>query len=66
MIGVPARTTGDALAALDWLIKEGANLEDEYGEDVLFFGEVVTSLVDAIKGYIVSTGRQGRRFPPPS
>jgi hypothetical protein len=58
MIGVPARTTADALAALDWLIKEGANLEDEYGgEDVLFFGEVVTSLVDAIRDHIVS-GRQ--------
>jgi hypothetical protein len=57
MIGVPARTTGDALAALNWLIKEGADLESEYGEDVLFFGEVVTSLVDAIKDYIVS-GRQ--------
>jgi hypothetical protein len=57
MIGVPARSMGDALAALDWLIKEGADLESEYAGD-LFFGEIVTSLVDAIRGHIVSTGRQ--------
>jgi hypothetical protein len=57
MIGLPAPTAGDALAAIDWLIKEGANLEDEYGDDVLFFGEVVTSLVDAVRGYIVSSAQ---------
>jgi glycerol kinase len=57
MIGVPARTTEDALAALDWLIKEGADLESEYGEGDRMFGGVVTSLVDAIRDHIVS-GRQ--------
>jgi secreted PhoX family phosphatase len=57
MIGMPAHTTGDALAALDWLTKEGADFSLEYGDDSTFFGRVVTSLVDAIRGYIVSTGR---------
>jgi hypothetical protein len=57
MIGTPARTPDDALAALDWLFKEDADFKNEYGGAGLF-GRVVTSLVDAIKDYIVSTGRQ--------
>jgi hypothetical protein len=28
MVGVPARTREDALAALDWLTKEGADLDE--------------------------------------
>jgi hypothetical protein len=55
MIGVPARTAEDALAAIDFLIRENASFEDlDYDNH---WGRVMTSLVDAIRGYIVSTGR---------
>ncbi len=50
MIGVPARSAEDALAALDWVVKEG---EDHFLQAA--DGEVLTSLFDAIRGYIVST-----------
>jgi hypothetical protein len=56
IVGVPARTSDDAAAALNWLIKENIDFETEYHGYGLF-GRVVTSLVDALKGYIVSTGR---------
>lgn len=55
MIGVPARTADDALAAIDFLIREEASFEElAYGNQ---WARVVASLVDAIRGYIVS-GRQ--------
>jgi hypothetical protein len=58
MIGVPARSAEDALAAMDWLTKEGVDFETELGDDGPH-EQVVTSLVDAIRNYIVSTaGRQ--------
>ncbi len=50
MVGVPALTAEDALAAIDWLVKEGADLESEYG----YYGDIVTSMVDAVR---VSTSR---------
>jgi hypothetical protein len=31
MVGVPARSRDDALAALEWLIKEGADLDELSG-----------------------------------
>jgi hypothetical protein len=58
MIGVPARSAEDALAALDWLVKEEADFGTDYdqGEDdddaLGQHVQVVTSLVDAIRGYI--------------
>lgn len=56
MVGVPARTPDDALAALDWLVREGADLESDYYSDEAgdrsLHGRVVTSLVDAVRGYI--------------
>ena len=50
IIGVPARTPEDALAAIDYLIRE--QLIEEGAKD---FGAMVDSLVEAIRGYIVST-----------
>ena len=53
MIGVPARTAEDALAALDWLIKEGVDFEIDYSDEPDGrHEEVVVSLVTAIRSYI--------------
>jgi hypothetical protein len=52
MVGVPARTREDALAALDWLIKDGADLDELNQGDWNQFSKVAGSLVDAIRGYI--------------
>lgn len=54
MIGLPARTADDALAALDWLMREKANLDEmAIGGS---FGDVVASLVTAIRDYLVAMG----------
>ena len=47
MVGVPARTAEDALAALDWLIKEGVDFETDYlsSDPLGDHEEVVASLV---------------------
>jgi hypothetical protein len=59
MVGLPARTAEDALAALDWLIYEGADLSSEYdlhGLDVVNkFSCTVTSLMNAVRDYIAKT-----------
>jgi hypothetical protein len=52
LIGVPARTTEDALAALEWLAKEGADLDELNWGDWSPHANIVASLVDAIRGYI--------------
>jgi hypothetical protein len=53
MVGVPARTREDALAALEWLIRDGADLDElNQQEDWNPFCNVAGSLVDAIRGYI--------------
>jgi hypothetical protein len=51
MIGVPARAAENALAALDWLIRDGVDFEIEYHDDPESSHEEV-SLVAAIRGYI--------------
>jgi hypothetical protein len=54
MVGVPARTAEDALAALDWLIKYEAaldHLDPEWRESFLSC-RVAGSLVDAIRTYL--------------
>ena len=53
MIGLPARTADDALAALDWLVRDDAELDviRMYGPD-----NIVASLVTAIRGYLVAMG----------
>jgi phytoene dehydrogenase-like protein len=53
MIGVPARTRDDALAAFQF-IRDEFELEDTYGD---YLADALTSLLDAVDGYIVSTGR---------
>ena len=55
IIGTPARTADDALAAMDWLIKENADFKNELGDTESIYGRAVTSLVDALRGYIAST-----------
>jgi len=45
MVGVPARTREDALAALDWLIKEGTDLDELNQGDWNPFCKVAGSLV---------------------
>jgi len=58
VIGMPARTSNDALAALDWLSKESEwnhlNLDQiEWNDNE--YGSAVVSLAHAIRGYIAST-----------
>jgi hypothetical protein len=63
MVGVPARTAEDAVAALDWLIKDGCDLSilSDDGGDSESDGPIgdchtlVVSLVNAIRGYIEAT-----------
>jgi len=62
MIGVPARNAEDALAALDWLIKESANqylvLNDTAGDAFDPDNDLdclTVSLVRAVRGYVAST-----------
>jgi hypothetical protein len=62
MIGVPARNAEDALAALDWLIKESTNmylvLNDTAGDAFDPNNDLdclTVSLVRAVRGYIAST-----------
>ena len=54
MVGVPALTSEDALAALDWLIKDEADLGhiDHEWREWSASSRVTGSLVDAIRGYI--------------
>jgi hypothetical protein len=55
MVGVPARTSEDALAALDWLIEDGADLDGlADGVDWSPLAPIIRSLVDAIRGYIAA------------
>ena len=51
LVGVPAPTARDALAALDFLVAEGAIQEIGDGSN---FGAAVNSLVEAIQGYLLS------------
>jgi hypothetical protein len=53
MIGVPARTRDDAIAAFQF-IRDEFELEDRYGG---YLADALTSLLDAVNGYIVSPGR---------
>ena len=50
MVGVPARTAEDALAAFDYLREK--ELTDKFGGP---YEQFVESLIDAIRGYIAST-----------
>jgi len=54
MVGIPAWTAEDALAALDWLIKDEANLGhlDTESREWHVGSRVAGSLVDAIREYI--------------
>jgi phytoene dehydrogenase-like protein len=53
MIGAPARTRDDALAAFQF-IRDEFDLEDRYGD---YLADALTSLLDSVNSYIVSTGR---------
>ena len=52
MVGVPARSRQDALAALDWLTKEGVDLDELSYGDWSPHARTANSLVDAIRVYI--------------
>jgi hypothetical protein len=51
MIGIPAVSAGDALAALHHLEEEGADLESMKYSDSLY-DDVFRSLLNAIRGYL--------------
>ena len=53
MIGVPAQTADDALAAIDWLKHDGEGCMIELGGDGLY-GQVAGSLVDAVRDYLAT------------
>ena len=53
MIGLPARTADDALAALDWLVRREAELIQVGSDGYL---PIVESLVTAIHGYLMAMG----------
>lgn len=57
MIGVPARTGEDALAVLDWLLREGVNLNCTYGDidEECAYGRAATWLVDTLHDYLAAT-----------
>jgi hypothetical protein len=59
MVGVPVRTKGDALAVVDWLIKEGSDLSCEFDDSVqdddMLFIRLTTSLVIGLREYLAST-----------
>ena len=55
MIGVPARSADDALAAMDWLIREGADSMIELDPDGTAWAQTCVSLVNAVRDYIAST-----------
>jgi hypothetical protein len=48
MVGVPARTREDALAAIDWIEHDGKECLID------FHDELTNSLVHAIRGYLAS------------
>jgi hypothetical protein len=48
MVGVPVRTREDALAVLEWLVKDDAiELDEEYA-----FGRTAASLISALRSYL--------------
>ncbi len=55
MIGVPARTADDALAAIDWFIKECADTQLDIANGDCLYDRVAGSLVNAVRDYIAST-----------
>ena len=55
MVGVPARSAGDAHAALDWIIREGEHSMVEFDADGSLYARVNTSLMNAARDYIAST-----------
>jgi hypothetical protein len=59
MVDVPARTADDAVAAIDWILKEGkedTSIGFDRDSDMLF-DRIAVSLMDAVRGYVVATGR---------
>ena len=52
MIGVPARTASDALAAMEWLTREGAGSMIELDAEGTPWSKTCLSLMNAVKEYI--------------
>jgi hypothetical protein len=54
MIGVPARTPADALAAVDWIIREGRDsvIEIDGKPDAFLYNRVTHSLIHALRDYL--------------
>jgi hypothetical protein len=55
MVGVPARSAEDAILAIDWLVKENAELGVKDWENPPIPCLVVASVVNAVRHYIGST-----------
>ena len=51
MLGMPVRTAKDAVAALDWLIRDEAHL-DVLGDGYRRDESIVVSLVEALRDYL--------------
>jgi hypothetical protein len=64
IIDVPARTAQDALAAFDFLIAEGVDLDKEAGEPENF-QRVVEFVIQAIRGYLSAAAGGGAQASPP-
>jgi hypothetical protein len=52
IVGVPAKSREDALAAMDWLMREHADFGYQYGDTDNSFGSAVTWLTDEVIRYI--------------
>lgn len=53
IVGVPARSAEDAIAALDWITRDGGQcmIELGYGD----YGRAAESLMNTVRGYLIST-----------
>jgi hypothetical protein len=52
MIGVPARSAEDSLAAVEWIIDDGKDCMISLGEAL--YGRVASSLLNATRDYLAS------------
>ena len=54
MIGVPARTANDALAAMEWLLREGADSMIDFDPHGTLWTRTCLSLVNAVRDYLAA------------
>ena len=58
MIGVPALSADDALAAMDWITREGADSMIELDPDGTVWARTSASLMNAVRDYLASIARE--------